>query len=768
MKIRLAGRTSPLALFLFFTIGLDAVLAQILFMREFIVLFRGNELSLGILLINWLFWTAAGSYIIGRIVEGLNLHRLFLSFLYGMMALIIPLSITIIRSITLWLPLSRGETADISSIFLISFITLSIFCFIAGGLFPAASRYLSATNNHRLYFSIGYVYVWETAGSALGGLLASFLLIPKFDALTISLILAGINTFIALHLLVHRSRTILIPLYGLAGIFLLGILSIGLQKLDHKLRTRMWQGYELQGVEQSRYGRLAVASINDHYTFFQNGSALFTVPDDRSAEEAVHYALLLHPKPRNVLIIGSGFVDPIHEANKHAAITRIDYVALDESILDLYSKYIRSLPKNRNIHFQYEDGRHFLQRTEQQYDVIIIHLPDPSTAQLNRFYTREFYQLVRLRLKPDGIYSFQVSSSENYINENQARYLQCIYKTLNSVFDGIQFLPGEQLHLFAGSNLKSGAVYADTLTRRLKKREIQTRFVREYFLPYRLSPDRVQTLRTVFNRLRDVPVNTDFKPAAYYFHLVLWSTQFSDNMRMFAQKLERLAFPYSASLILLLFITMYIIGRHITGKKSARHVQVVAAVAAMGFSLIGFEILIILGFQSVHGYVYYQLAVLIALFMAGMSISAGLQLYFSFKRPFLEVKHNIRLLIGVHLLAIFIMGFLILLFIWIPRLEPELLNEFLSPFMFGLLTLITGAVGGFQFPLANRIYIQSVTSNKVNAGLLYSMDLVGALLGSFLLSILFVPLFGLVNSAIFIGLLNLLVVLALLKRSGIQ
>jgi len=46
-------------------IGFSAVIGQIVVMRELIVVFNGNEISLGIMLATWLFWTAAGSSLSG-------------------------------------------------------------------------------------------------------------------------------------------------------------------------------------------------------------------------------------------------------------------------------------------------------------------------------------------------------------------------------------------------------------------------------------------------------------------------------------------------------------------------------------------------------------------------------------------------------------------------------------------------------------------------------------------------------------------------------
>jgi spermidine synthase len=48
-----------------FLAGFTAAVGQIVLMREVIVLFNGNELSLGIVLAAWLMWTAAGSGLTG-------------------------------------------------------------------------------------------------------------------------------------------------------------------------------------------------------------------------------------------------------------------------------------------------------------------------------------------------------------------------------------------------------------------------------------------------------------------------------------------------------------------------------------------------------------------------------------------------------------------------------------------------------------------------------------------------------------------------------
>ena len=46
----------------------------------------------------------------------------------------------------------------------------------------------------------------------------------------------------------------------------------------------------------------------------------------------------------------------------------------------------------------------------------------------------------------------------------------------------------------------------------------------------------------------------------------------------------------------------------------------------MGFTLLGLEVLLLLGFQALYGYVYQQLSILVALFMVGMAAGAWLSL----------------------------------------------------------------------------------------------------------------------------------------------
>jgi len=103
---------------------------------------------------------------------------------------------------------------------------------------------------------------------------------------------------------------------------------------------------------------------------------------------------------------------------------------LDAQVLEMAQRH---LPKrivnvfdNPRVKVTNADARYFVKRTKQKYDVIIINLPDPNTALINRYYTVDFFKEAHNILSKGGILSLSVSSSENYLNEETRSFLRSI------------------------------------------------------------------------------------------------------------------------------------------------------------------------------------------------------------------------------------------------------------------------------------------------------------------------------------------------------
>ena len=153
--------------------GASAVIAQIVLMRELIVVFCGNELSLGLMLGTWLLWTAAGSSILGRVAGRARDPRRITAALFVLVAAVLPATIYAVRASREFVATAPGEALGPGAVLAVCFVTLSALCMLAGCLFAAASDLYSTEAGAAAGESTGTVYLLEAAGSAAGGLLDS-------------------------------------------------------------------------------------------------------------------------------------------------------------------------------------------------------------------------------------------------------------------------------------------------------------------------------------------------------------------------------------------------------------------------------------------------------------------------------------------------------------------------------------------------------------------------------------------------------------------
>ena len=89
------------------------------------------------------------------------------------------------------------------------------------------------------------------------------------------------------------------------------------------------------------------------------------------------------------------------------------------------------------------------------------------------------------------------------------------------------------------------------LVERLRERKLNTQYVREYFIPYRMMPDRMEQVETELRPSAATPVNRDFAPAAYDFDVVLWSAQFKSGYAEWFRAAEHITFRRVAGAVAL-------------------------------------------------------------------------------------------------------------------------------------------------------------------------------------------------------------------------
>jgi spermidine synthase len=580
----------------------------------------------------------------------------------------------------------------------------------------------------------------------------------------------------------------------------------------------------------SIYGNLALVATSESRSLFENGLRILTVPDPSAAEESVHFALLEHSAPRSLLLIGGGINGSLAQALQYSSLERVEYVELDPAILGVAERHFaqawtraRSDPR---VLIHPVDGRLFLKTSKAKFDVIIINLPDPFTAQLNRFYTQEFFLEATEKLNPGGVLSFQVTGAENYISQELADLLRCLEKTLRAVFPQVVAIPGETVHFLVANQPGSLTLDPSELMTRLRQRHIQTQYFREYYIPFRMSADRMVDLELQIEPQAATPINRDFTPIAYYFDVVLWSSRFRSHWRGLLESLAGVRFGAVAGALAFGLLALALVAALYERLRIARHrssgdftspldgdvksqlhrrATLGLCVAAMGFTLLGLEVLLLLGFQALYGYVYQQLAILVALFMVGMAAGAWLSVARTSRplwrghparagsrerdapatageTPALRATAGAQLSPGpsdyvrlaiLQLLAAGAPLLLYALFVLLESVRSLAALRTTSQVVFPVLALIAGLMGGYQFPVASRLYFagseepripQSRTEVRAtdsglnsarNPGILYGLDLLGACLGAVALSAYLLPVYGFRRTAILMAVVNL-------------
>ncbi len=732
-------------------IGFSAVIGQIVLMRELIVVFNGNEISLGIMLATWLFWTAAGSGLTSgltsRFALGGNHARRAVAALECLLGVSLLPTIWALRASRVFFQTVPGELVGPVPMLLTSLACLSLFCVIAGSLFVVATRMYEQERGVSARVATSSAYLLEAAGSALGGILASIVLLRFLGSFQIAIVVALLNLCMAAALMFPVSRKQFGAVTAAAALFAIPLLIYVAPALDRSAQARLWRGFHLVRSRDSIYGNLTVIETGNIRSIYDNGVILANAPDENAAEEAVHYALLEHPAPRHILMIGGGVNGSIAQALKHPTVDRIDYVELDPALIGMARQYfpeqIAPALSDPRVHVHYADGRYFLRNylksAGDTFDVIILNVPDPQTAQLNRFYTAEFFRSARDHLASGGLLALQLRSSEDYISPDLAEFLRCVYHTLQEVFPFVVAIPGETIHFFAATRPDVLTDNPQTLITRLQERNLKTQYVREYFIPFRMMPDRMEQVGEQLRPLPSTPVNRDFEPIAYYFDVVLWSAQFKLGYSRWFQSAAHVSFTrvIDAVLVITWFVAVLLV--LVPNREKRARSAAAYCMAATGFTLMALQIFLLLAFQSIYGYVYHQLAILIAMGMAGIALGSwlGTRRISSSDSPPDRTMATTQFLLALSgPVLIFVISLL-------SKLSGVAATWFAAQFVFPALAALCGMVGGYQFPIATEIYLHDdASSSRSRLGTLYAIDLLGGCAGALLLSSYLIPVFG--------------------------
>jgi predicted membrane-bound spermidine synthase len=213
-------------------------------------------------------------------------------------------------------------------------------------------------------------------------------------------------------------------------------------------------------------------------------------------------------------------------------------------------------------------------------------------------------------------------------------------------------------------------------------------------------------------------LNKDFAPIAYYRQLLYWLSYFKFNPWI----------PSTGMILILIFVAL-------------RLNPINFGLFTGGFAASSIEILLLVAFQIIYGYVYQATGAIITIFMAGLAVGA-------FYEQRKSKKSNVMSFIAIQG-AVGI--YALLLPLVLSQSKDAVRGDVIVYTIFFLLTFAIAALIGAEFSMATKLLKGNIRSV---AGELYSIDLIGSAIGALIVATYILPLFGIVKASFIVAALN--------------
>jgi spermidine synthase len=218
--------------------------------------------------------------------------------------------------------------------------------------------------------------------------------------------------------------------------------------------------------------------------------------------------------------------------------------------------------------------------------------------------------------------------------------------------------------------------------------------------------ERAKLVQSVFSQ--KFFLNKDEKPVSIFLESLIWQAQFRSRFKEVQSFLLKNLYLF---LLLLLLPLPFLFKR-----EGELLVMLSASIGGMIA-----ELIIIFFYQLHRGYVYSHIGILLAFFMLGLSVGS-----FIFRKSEKGLK---------------VLSYSLSFFLFVLPFLASLLASFPLLLLYLSLISLSGFLVGAIFPLAvRRLGVEK-------SGLVYSFDLIGGALGSFLGGAMLLPLLGLANSS---------------------
>ncbi|MFH2011014.1 MAG: polyamine aminopropyltransferase [bacterium] len=269
---------------------------------------------------------------------------------------------------------------------------------------------------------------------------------------------------------------------------------------------------ELAVAESPLYGRM----------LFIDGYLMTTERDEFVYHEMLaHVPMVLHPRPRRVLIIGGGDGGLLREVLRHRSVEHVDLVEIDASVIEVCRKCLPGHAvgfDDPRAHVHVQDGAAFAAAAERdRYDVVLVDSTDP-VGPAKVLFEAPFFRALRRALTPEGVLAAQSLSPWIQARQQAAMYheLGLAWPHVLAYHATIPTYPGGQWTFAVATN----GVADPTAVDRPRAAAIGQRCryytpelqVAAFHLPRFVRGNTVEVARAARDRVRQRPVEASGRP----------------------------------------------------------------------------------------------------------------------------------------------------------------------------------------------------------------------------------------------------------------
>ncbi len=412
-----SARARAIVLGVFALSGLVAMAIEVVWIRFLILFARPTVYAFALMLACVLGGIAAGSYVIAPWLSRPRRWILTLAVLEAAVAVLGLLSLAALP----WYPavtqamtplLSAVAPAYVAPLIVLSVIIVLPTTLVMGMAFPIGLHVWVGGQSEAMPRSatrVGTFYALNVCGGIVGSLAAGFFLLPHFGSRTSLIIVAALAlaSAIALFLIAEAGRgTRVAAASAVAVVFL----AVALW-LPDPFAVALEQRYAGERILWREEGTQSTVSVHETGP----GRRSLNLDGTHQASNAgsmafVHarigtLAVALSPRPERALVVGLGGGATAGSVSRHRGL-KLDVVELSDGVVkasDFFHDINFNLLRKPDVRLLVDDGRNYLMRTTDRYDVITADIILPIHAGAGNLYSAEYFRLVRRALTEDGV-----------------------------------------------------------------------------------------------------------------------------------------------------------------------------------------------------------------------------------------------------------------------------------------------------------------------------------------------------------------------------